>query len=141
MAIDHNNSLPRSGLPVLRLANNEKMRYQSYVHLDQFFTIETSHPSPWATGSLQLDRTSIRSLECAFADFVSGVAPRQPSGAVRSPLDYRPRETLTMLWMGVNDHRFVKPTGRGAVVAIVAPPSPPPLQKRWETSRNWRSRV
>ena len=141
MAIDHGNTSPHSGVPVLRLANNETMRYQSYVHLDLFFTIETSHLAPWVAGNLQLDITSIRSLEHAFVDFVSGVVPRHLSHAIASPLDYRPRETLTMSWLGVNDHRFVKPARRSCAIAIASLPSPPPAQKAWATGQNCRPTV
>jgi hypothetical protein len=131
VAIEHDNTRPHSSLPVLRLANNAKLVKQSYINLDQFFTIEAAHLQKWRDGKRQLDATSIKNLELAFLNFISkdrNITPRKakPENYILSPLDYRQREQLTAQWLGVNDTRFVIPPRKDSAVAIVKPSTPTP---------------
>ena len=129
VAIDHGDTVPHSYCRILQLAHNDRMTKQSYVNLDQFFTIEASHLELWGKDKgepvRQLDTRSIEALEGVFLDFITRPRPTRTS-TIRSPLDYRPEKQLTAVWLGVNDTRFVKPSRQCCAIAIVAPPTPPP---------------
>lgn len=158
LAIAHDNTTPHSNREVLKLAKNQKLAKQSYVNLDQFFTIEACHLQRWRQGQHQLDSASISSLEKALLDFISGTTRRRHDvrNCVISPLDYHPPQCLTALWLGVRDVRFAPPSKKRAAIAICAPsgppPSPPPSKRRCyatvaasavhasTTSTNWRVR-
>lgn len=161
IAIDHHGKTPQhSSLPVLRIADNN-MSKQTYVNLDQFFTIEAAHLLKWRDGKRQLDTASIKNLEEAFLAFVDKRLTRRLTQTtmwttitpnfILSPIDYREPDELTADWLGVNDTRFIKPPRKDSAVAITPPQSPTPnpnprrsqenipsnVQPRWKCT-SWR---
>lgn len=93
LALDSGYTVPHNGLQMLRLANGNKMKKQSYVHLDHFFEIETRYLEPWATGTYQLEGQSLAYLLDRFRIFITGGVQRLTT-EILSPLDILTADSL-----------------------------------------------
>ena len=154
LSIGHHLTVPHSGQKLLGLDNGQKMLKQSYVHLDQFFEIETQYLESFYQNSKRLDSQSVGYLQAQFRDFIGGVIPR-PRGRSPSPKgqNSRPSSPLglrrfTPTSLGVPDVPpqlitvtpvapwFVTPPARNCAIKIVAPQTP--TKHSGSTSNNWR---
>ncbi len=104
VAVDHGNAT----LGALRLANNQRMLKQSYVHLDGFFEIETRYLESFYGNAKFLSQESADSLINSFTDFLEGRIPRPEfgRGGVLSPLDTG--ATFTPVSLGLPVHRLTR---------------------------------
>ncbi|KAK3706760.1 hypothetical protein LTR37_012605 [Vermiconidia calcicola] len=155
LSIGHDRTVPHSGQKLLGLANGKKMLKQSYVHLDQFFEIETQYLESFYQDSKCLDSQSVGYPQAQFRDFIGGVIPR-PRGRSPSPpgqRNSRPSSPLglrrfTPTSLGVPDVPpqlvtvtpvapwFVTPPARNCAIKIVAPQAP--TKHNELASNNWR---
>ena len=95
LAMQHDNTIPHSAVPVLEMAPGQKMQKQSYIHLDHSFKIGTHNLVQFADGKKSLTRASASVVEQRLADFIQGKIEIDRNAPIRSSIfdrTYTPAE-------------------------------------------------
>ena len=92
LAIQDRGTIPHNDVPFLHLADGQRMKSQSYVHLDHFFEIESQYLESFYDGSRCLTRDSVDIVQFQLGRFITGDIPRlhgNRPGRPVSPLEFR----------------------------------------------------
>ncbi|KAK3671837.1 hypothetical protein LTR78_008202 [Recurvomyces mirabilis] len=95
LAMQHENTVPHSADPVLQMTTGQKMKKQSYIHLDHFFKIETQCLVTFADGKKYLTEASASIVQQRLADFIQGKITINHDALIRSSIAdryYKPED-------------------------------------------------
>ncbi|KAK4575205.1 hypothetical protein LTR86_001057 [Recurvomyces mirabilis] len=95
LAVQHDNTVPHSADPVLQMTMGQKMKKQSYIHLDHFFMIETQYLVAFADGKKYLTEASASIVQQRLADFIQGKITINHDAPIRSSIAdryYKPED-------------------------------------------------
>lgn len=88
-AAQHENTTTHSADPILELDAGERMLKQSYIDLDQFFTMETRLLSSFCDNTKRLMPRVVASLQRSLTNFVQGRVPLNWGSSIKSAVSDR----------------------------------------------------